>query len=103
MMDNSPLSLSHQKTQQIVWTMLCLMPIIGMCIDLVAPSLPAIAKGLHVSSADAKNTISIYLLGFALGNFFTGFLTDALGRQKLMRLFLVGFLIASLIPLFFPT
>ncbi|OGT68276.1 MAG: hypothetical protein A3J38_02840 [Gammaproteobacteria bacterium RIFCSPHIGHO2_12_FULL_45_9] len=76
------------------------MPLIGMAIDLVAPSLPAIATGLQVSHYTAKNVISIYLLGYAFGNFFTGFLTDAFGRQKLIRFSLLGFALASLIPLF---
>lgn len=96
-------AMSEKRATQIVWTMLCLMPIIGMCIDLVAPSLPAIAAGLHVPNHMAKNAISIYLMGFALGNFFTGFLTDALGRQKLMRLSLLAFTLVSVIPIFFPT
>lgn len=92
-----------QHKTLIVWTMLSLMVIIGMCVDLVAPSLPAIASGLSVSNHMAKNAISVYLLGFALGNFFTGFLTDAWGRQKLMRVALLLFVIASLMPVFFPT
>src|SRR3990167_3823566 len=93
--------LSHAKTQWIVWTLLCLMPIIGLCIDLVAPSLPAIAQSFHVTSADAKNTISIYLLGFALGNFLFGFLIDAYGRQTIIRANLLGFVIASMLPILF--
>src|SRR3990167_5437407 len=95
-------ALSKTRTQQIVWTMLFLMPIIGMCIDLVAPSLPAIAANLHISAEVSKNLISIYLLGFALGNFFTGFLADAYGRQRLIRLSLFAFMIASVLPALFP-
>lgn len=34
----------QRHTQFIVWTMLCLMPILGMAVDLVTPSLPAIAN-----------------------------------------------------------
>ncbi len=94
--------LSEKRTQLIIWTLLCLMPIIGMTVDLVAPSLPAIASGLQVSTKTAKDVISIYLVGYALGNFFTGFLTDALGRQKLIRTALFGFMMASLIPVFSP-
>lgn len=75
---------------------------IGMVVDLVAPSLPAIAQGLQVSNSLAKNIISIYMLGYALGNFFLGFLTDAYGRQKLLRVSLLGFVIVSLLPAVFP-
>lgn len=89
------------KTTKITWTLLFLFPIFGMTVDLVAPSLPAISQSLQVSASVAKNVISLYLLGFALGNFFVGFLADAWGRQKLLRAGLSGFVIASLIPVFF--
>ncbi len=102
MKNNKFSQLTEKHTQHIVWTLLCLMPIIGMAVDLIAPSLPAIANGLHVSNHAAKNAISIYLLGYALGNFLTGFLTDALGRQKLIRLSLLGFMGVSLLPIFLP-
>lgn len=78
------------------------MPIIGMAVDLVAPSLPAIAADLHIRDETAKNIITTYLLGYALGNFFTGFLTDAFGRQFLMRFNLAGFVMASLLPTIIP-
>ncbi len=93
---------SEKQTQTIVWTLLFVMPILGMTIDLVAPSLPAIATDLKVNPSIAKNVISIYLLGNALGNFFIGFLTDALGRKKLLTAGLASFLIASLLPVIFP-
>lgn len=101
-MQTTSLNLSPQKTQRILWTVLLLMPIIGMTVDLVAPSLPAIATGLSVSNAAAQGVISIYLLGYALGNFFTGPLTDALGRRTLLRISLTGFVCVSLIPAFLP-
>ncbi|OGT53588.1 MAG: hypothetical protein A3F17_00145 [Gammaproteobacteria bacterium RIFCSPHIGHO2_12_FULL_41_15] len=97
-----PITLSQKQIQQITWTLLLLMPIIGMTVDLIAPSLPAIARGLQVSNHAAKNAISIYLLGYALGNFFTGFLADAWGRQKLMRINLAGFVLVSLLPIVSP-
>ena len=102
MQNNSMTVFSGKKIQIMMWTLLLLSPIIGITVDLVAPSLPAIAAGLHVSPSLAKGVISIYLLGYALGNFFTGFLTDALGRQKLLRIGLLGFLLASLAPVVFP-
>lgn len=95
-------ALPKSKTKVIIWTLLILMPVVGMAVDLIAPSLPAIAQGLNVSAQSAKNVIAIYLLGYAIGNFITGFLTDALGRQKLLRLSLIGFIVASLIPIIFP-
>lgn len=100
MTQHATLSLSEKHIQLIVWTLLLLTPIIGMVVDLVAPSLPAIAASLNVSAQITKNVISIYLLGFALGNFITGFLSDAFGRRNLIRMGLLGFVIVSLIPVF---
>ncbi len=100
-MTTNTIALPENKIQRIIWTLLFLFPIIGMAVDLVAPSLPAISSSLHVSESIAKNVISLYLLGYAFGNFFIGFLADAWGRQKLLRAGLFGFVIASLIPVFF--
>jgi MFS transporter, DHA1 family, multidrug resistance protein len=103
-MKNNPVAvLSERKIQIIVWTLLLCNPLIGMAVDLIAPSLPAIAVNLHVLPSVAKIVISIYLLGYALGNFFTGFLADALGRQKLLRIGFLGFVLASLAPAVFPS
>lgn len=98
-MDNRAiLNLSEKQTQRIVWTLLSIFPIIGMTVDLVAPSLPAIASSLSISTTLAKNVITFYLLGYAFGNFFIGFLTDAWGRQKLIRISVLGFSLVSLLP-----
>ncbi len=96
------ITLSEKRTTLIIWTLLGLMPIVGMCVDLIAPSLPAISHNLNISTGITKDIISIYLLGYGLGDFFTGLLTDSLGRQKLLRLSLFGFFISSLLPLFAP-
>ncbi len=97
------LQLSQQRKKWLILTLLFLSPLVGMAVDLIAPSLPAIASGLGASNKLTKDIISIYLLGYALGNFFIGFLTDALGRQKLMRIALIGVVIASIIPIFSST
>ncbi len=102
-MDNNiKVALSEKRVHAITWTLLGVLPIIGMAVDLIAPSLPAIANHLNVSSEIAKAVIAIYLSGYALGNFFTGFLTDAWGRQKLLRLSLFSFIIVSILPIIFP-
>ncbi len=93
---------SEKRIKTIVLNLLFVMPILGMAVDLIAPSLPGIAKSLQISAGMAKNVISIYLLGYAFGNFLTGFLTDAYGRRKLICCGLFGFVIASLLPALFP-
>lgn len=96
------IQLSEKKIQWIVWSLLLLMPIVGMAVDLISPSLPAITRGLNIPAHLAKDVISIYLLGYALGNFITGFIADAWGRKKLLRMSLAAFFIISLLPVLFP-
>lgn len=74
-----------------------------MAVDLIAPSLPAISHHLQAPAASIKLVITLYLIGYALGNFFTGFLADAWGRQKLLRITLLGFVLSSALPIIFPT
>jgi Bcr/CflA subfamily drug resistance transporter len=95
------IQLPEKHKQLIIWTLLCIMPLIGMAVDLISPSLPAIATGLLIPVSTAKNVIAVYLFGYALGNFFTGFLTDAWGRQRLIRIGLFVFVMVSLLPVFF--
>lgn len=100
-MTNS-IALSEKRTTCIVWVLLFLNPLIGMAVDLLSPSLPAIANDLNVSNTITKDLISLYLLGYACGNFLSGFLTDALGRRKLLLTGLGCFIVASLLPVFYP-
>jgi len=102
MTNNTPCVLPEKQIKLIMWTLLLLSPIIGMAVDLIAPSLPGIVTALHAPDSIVKDIVSIYILGYALGSFITGFLTDALGRQKLLRGSLIVFIIISLVPVFFP-
>lgn len=96
------INLSHTKVKLIICTLVCLMPIMGMAVDLIAPSLPSITINLKISEVLSKNIITSYLFGFGLGNFITGFITDAWGRQKLIRAALLGFVISSFLPILYP-
>lgn len=96
------LTLSPTHTSLITWSLLFLLPIVGMAIDITAPSLPSIAVSLHSTNKLAKDAISIYLLGYALGNFLTGSATDSFGRKMLLRLGLLSFIVISLVPPLFP-
>jgi len=91
----------NRQTKIIIATILSLYPLIGMGIDLISPSLPAIGQNLHVSTSVVKNLISLFLVGCALGFFSIGFLTDSLGRRKLVVGGLAVFVVASLLPIYF--
>lgn len=77
-------------------------PLLGMGIDLIAPSLPSIVQDLNTSAAAAKGLISTYLLGYAFGIIFFGFLSDSWGRRSVLLPGLFLFSLSSLLPLCFP-
>ena len=94
------IKLKNEKTITII--LLSFLLLFGMIIDLFSPSLPAISSALGLSSGVTKLVISLYLLGYALGNFVVGLLTDALGRKSLLRLSCLIFVIFSLLPALIP-
>ncbi|MCC2625935.1 MAG: major facilitator transporter [Burkholderiales bacterium] len=67
----------------------------GITFDLHAPSLPAIANYYNAGLADVKNTISITLLGLALGCLLFGVLLDTFGRRPIILLGLLTYTFAS--------
>lgn len=102
MQQENKLILSPRREKYIIAIVLCVYPLFGMAVDLLAPSLPAISHSLHISNMLSKNLIAIYLLGLAFGNLLVGFLTDALGRRKLLIVGFLTFTLASLMPVLFP-
>jgi fucose permease len=62
------LTLSPARERVIICIILGIFPLLGMAVDLIAPSLPAISQHLHISETVSKNLIAIYLLGYALGH-----------------------------------
>ena len=91
------------KTNTIVRLLLCFMPLIGMGVDVIAPSLPAINQSLHVSAVLAKVLIPIFIVGAAIGTFSSGILSDVWGRRPLMRSGFALIIIASILPSLWPT
>jgi len=94
-------SFSERHIKFILMTILGLYPLVGMGIDLIAPSLPAISLDLNASNTFAKNLITFYMLGYMFGNFFIGFISDAIGRRKPMLLGYLVFTIVSVLPALF--
>jgi DHA1 family bicyclomycin/chloramphenicol resistance-like MFS transporter len=72
-----------------------IVPMSGLCIDLYAPSLPAIADAFSVSVILTKYSISFYLLSFGIFQLFAGPITDKFGRKKPILIGLIGFVIVS--------
>lgn len=75
-------------------------PLAGMGIDIYAPALPLIHQKLHVSEFYTGLTMTVYLLGYAVGLITMGPLTDSFGRVKVLRITLIGFIFVTGLILF---
>jgi DHA1 family bicyclomycin/chloramphenicol resistance-like MFS transporter len=64
-------------------------------IDTYLPSFPAIQSDLAVSAIQMQQTLSVYLLTFAVMTLFHGTLSDSFGRRPVVLANLVVFMIAS--------
>ncbi len=64
--------------------------------DMYLPSLPAIAADLGATTAGAQLTLSAFLLGFAVGQFAYGPVSDRVGRRPILLFGLGLFTLASL-------
>lgn len=71
--------------------------------DMYLPSLPVIARDLDTSAARTQLTLSAFLLGFAVGQFVYGPVSDKVGRRPVLLFGLALFTLASVACTFAPT
>jgi DHA1 family bicyclomycin/chloramphenicol resistance-like MFS transporter len=84
-------------------TVLALLTALGpLSTDMYLPSLPAIARDLEASAAQTQLTLSAFLLGFAVGQFVYGPVSDKIGRRPVLLFGLALFILASLACTFAP-
>ncbi len=77
--------------------MLALLAALGpLSTDMYLPSLPAIARELSATTAETQATLSAFLLGFAVGQFIYGPVSDRAGRRPVLLFGLAVFTLASL-------
>ena len=55
-----------------------------MAMHMFIPALPDAARHFGASSAQMQQTITVYILGLALGQLIYGPMSDALGRRPLL-------------------
>ncbi|REL32727.1 MFS transporter [Thalassotalea euphylliae] len=67
-----------------------------LAIDLYLPAMPQIADELTTTMPSVQNTLSVYLVGYALGLLFFGPIADKYPRRHLVMIGLIGFTLATL-------
>jgi MFS transporter, DHA1 family, multidrug resistance protein len=70
-----------------------------LSVDLYLPSMPAIAAALAAPPAHVQLTISLYLVGFAIGQIVYGPVSDRIGRKPIIVLSFVLYCAATLVCL----
>ena len=85
-------TLQPKDTQFGVLLAFFLMPLSGLGTDIYLPSLPAMAEALQTSTTQIQFSLTIFLIGYALGQFVVGNFLDSFGRWKIgaVALFLFG-------------
>lgn len=92
-----------QNNKRIIFVATNCLALLGwISMNIYLPSIPALEQHFHATSQDLKFSISIFLMGFALSQFFWGSVSERLGRIKpiLYGLFLAD--CGTLLVLFAP-
>ncbi|MGE8357593.1 MAG: MFS transporter, partial [Microvirgula sp.] len=82
-----------------VWVLMTASAVCSLIVldtNIVAVSLPAIARSLNAGFADLEWVVSAYMLAFAACLLPAGSIADRWGRRRTMLVGLVGFILASL-------
>jgi MFS transporter, DHA1 family, multidrug resistance protein len=95
----------HLKPDTLALTaLLALLTALGpLSTDMYLPSLPAIGRDLGASTAGVQLTLSAFLLGFAVGQFVYGPVSDRVGRRPVLLFGLALFIAASVACTFAPS
>lgn len=72
-------------------------------IDLYLPGMPAMARDLHADAGLVQLSVTVFVVGLALGQAVVGPLSDAHGRRPLLLLGLVAYVAGSLACLVAPS
>ncbi len=81
------------------WLYVCLLSALGMLasfsIDTYLPAFPAIAREFHVRPEFVQQTLTLYLVTFAVAMLFYGTLSDTYGRRRVILLAVAGFIVGA--------
>jgi len=76
-------------------TLAAMTAVTALSIDMSLPAQPALARVFAVDESTAQLTLSLFLIGFAGAQLVTGYLSDVLGRRRVMLAGLVLFALAG--------
>jgi DHA1 family bicyclomycin/chloramphenicol resistance-like MFS transporter len=86
--DQEPLEVSLKLLLPLLASIIAISP---LAIDMYLPAMPILAEQLSTDMSSVQNSLSIYLLGYALGLLFFGPLADKHNRRTLVIIGISGF------------
>jgi Bcr/CflA subfamily drug resistance transporter len=93
--ESTPVKKQEKQKHHILVMMLVVPFLLGLGVDLYAPSLPIIANYFHTSNGLVQQTIGFYMLAFGVGHLILGVLSDIIGRRKIILASTICFIVAS--------
>lgn len=72
----------------------------ALSIDMFLPGLPQLRSDFSTTTSNAQLTLSLFMIGLALGNLFIGPISDALGRKNPLIIAMIIFTLASIAIVF---
>ncbi len=79
-----------------IWLIILIVGLPQLSETVYTPSLPDISKALNASESMVEYTLTIYLLGFAIGTLFWGTISDKLGRKPCVLGGLLVFILGTI-------
>jgi len=67
-----------------------------LSIDAYLPGIPAMARDFSVTVVSLQNTLNVFLIGYAIGQFFGGALSDQIGRKRVGYAGLIVYVVTSI-------
>ncbi len=71
-------------------------------IDMYLPALPEISRDFDTTTSNTQLTLTLFMVGLAIGQVFVGPLSDFIGRKKPLMVALIVYTIASILCVFAP-
>lgn len=78
-----------------LWLLACVTIVGTLAMHMFIPALPDAARGFGASAGQMQQTVTVYILGLALGQLIYGPLSDSLGRRPMLLAGLCLYTVAS--------
>ena len=82
---------------------LMIIPLAGAGVDIHVPSLPSIIHYYHASQMAVQASVTLYLLGYGIGQLVLGTLSDSIGRRPILLVGAFIYILACIGSVLAPT